>query len=61
MWHRRGRAERPAGLPQGLHPVWPALEPADAEASEKVRMGNYERLFDEAGRRVRAWEKTNLQ
>jgi Amidohydrolase len=39
-------------------PLWNLLTP---EASEKVRMGNYERLFDEAGRRVRAWEQTNLQ
>jgi predicted TIM-barrel fold metal-dependent hydrolase len=34
-------------------PLWKALSP---EASEKVRKGNYERLFDEARRRVRAWE-----
>lgn len=34
-------------------PLWKALSPA---ASEKVRKGNYERLFDEARRRVRAWE-----
>jgi len=31
------------------------------EASQKVRMGNYEKLFDEARRRVRAWEKGNLK
>ena len=30
-----------------------------SEASRKVRMGNYERLFDEARRKVRAWERTN--
>ena len=35
-------------------PVWAALTP---EASLKVRKGNYERLFDEARTRVRAWEK----
>ena len=34
-------------------PVWAALTP---EASLKVRKGNYERLFDEARTRVRAWE-----
>ena len=39
-------------------PLWALL---DKEASEKVRKGNYERLFDEARRRVRAWEKTNLK
>lgn len=39
-------------------PVWRALTP---EASHKVRLGNYERLFDEARRRVRAWEKTYVK
>ena len=29
------------------------------EASEKLRKGNYERLFDQARARVRAWEKAN--
>jgi predicted TIM-barrel fold metal-dependent hydrolase len=38
-------------------PVWRLLTP---EASRKVRMGNYERIFDEGRRRVRAWEKVNL-
>jgi predicted TIM-barrel fold metal-dependent hydrolase len=38
-------------------PVWRLLTP---EASRKVRTGNYERIFDEGRRRVRAWEKTNL-
>lgn len=38
-------------------PLWDALSPA---ASEKVRKGNYERLFDAARARVRAWEKANL-
>jgi predicted TIM-barrel fold metal-dependent hydrolase len=36
------------------HPLWALLTP---EASAKVRKGNYERLFDSARRRVRAWEK----
>jgi hypothetical protein len=31
------------------------------EASAMVRMGNYERLFDEARRKVRAWEKLNVK
>jgi hypothetical protein len=38
-------------------PLWKLLTP---EASQKVRKGNYERLFDEARRKVRAWERTNL-
>jgi predicted TIM-barrel fold metal-dependent hydrolase len=36
-------------------PLWAALTP---EASRKVRKGNYERLFDAARRRVRAWERS---
>lgn len=30
------------------------------EVADKVRKRNYERLFDEARRRVRAWERANL-
>lgn len=37
-------------------PLFARLTP---EASQKLRKGNYERLFDEARRRVRAWEKAN--
>ena len=37
--------------------VWqPLFDQLDAEASRKLRLGNYERLFDAARRRVRAWE-----
>ncbi|PLX57361.1 MAG: amidohydrolase [Chromatiales bacterium] len=39
-------------------PLWDALTP---EASELVRKGNYERLFDEARRKVRAWEAANVK
>ena len=39
-------------------PLWSALTP---EASQKVRIGNYERIFDEGRRRVRAWEKANVK
>ena len=39
-------------------PVWKLLTP---DASTKVRTGNYERIFDEGRRRVRAWEKANVQ
>ena len=38
-------------------PLWEALSP---EARAKVLRENYERLFDEARRRVRAWETLNL-
>ena len=39
-------------------PVWKLLTP---DASQNVRRGNYERIFDEGRRRVRAWEKANTQ
>ena len=39
-------------------PFWKLLTP---DASEKVRKGNYERIFDEARRRVRNWEQTNVK
>jgi predicted TIM-barrel fold metal-dependent hydrolase len=39
-------------------PLWKSLS---KETSEKVRKGNYVRIFDEGRRRVRAWEKANLK
>ena len=39
-------------------PLWKALSP---EASVKVRKLNYERLFDEGRRKVRAWETANAK
>jgi hypothetical protein len=39
-------------------PLRAALAP---EAREKFLKGNYERVFDEARRRVRAWEKANVK
>jgi hypothetical protein len=39
-------------------PLWKLLT---AEASEKVRKGNYERLFDAARVRVRAWERNDAK
>jgi Amidohydrolase len=39
-------------------PFWKLLTP---EASEKVRKGNYARLFDEARKKVRSWEATNVK
>jgi predicted TIM-barrel fold metal-dependent hydrolase len=38
--------------------LWQLLTP---EASEKVRKGNYERLFDQARVKVRAWEAANVK
>jgi hypothetical protein len=37
----------------------PLFEKLTPEASEKLRKGNYERLFDAARLKVRAWEKAN--
>jgi hypothetical protein len=37
-------------------PLWKLLDP---DASRKVRLDNYERLFDEARRKVRNWENTH--
>jgi predicted TIM-barrel fold metal-dependent hydrolase len=39
-------------------PLFAKLTP---DASEKLRKGNYERLFDEARHKVRAWEKANVK
>jgi predicted TIM-barrel fold metal-dependent hydrolase len=39
-------------------PIWARLTP---EASQKIRFGNYERIFDAARVRVRAWEATNVR
>lgn len=39
----------------------PLIAQLTPQASEKLRKGNYERLFDEARRRVRAWEKANVK
>ena len=39
-------------------PLWKKLSP---EVSQKVRMGNYARLFDAARVSVRAWEKANTK
>ncbi|HEX7796352.1 MAG TPA: amidohydrolase family protein, partial [Vicinamibacterales bacterium] len=39
-------------------PLFAKLTP---DASGKFRKGNYERIFDDARRKVRAWEKANLK
>ena len=39
-------------------PLWSLLT---KEASEKVRKGNYERIFDEGRRNARAWEAAHLK
>jgi hypothetical protein len=39
-------------------PFWKLLTP---EASDKVRKGNYLRIFNEARRKVRSWEAAHLK
>src|SRR5678815_5094673 len=39
-------------------PLWKQLTP---EVSEKVRKRNYERIFDEARRKVRSWETAHIK
>jgi len=39
----------------------PLLAKLTPEAKQKLLKGNYERLFDEARRKVRAWEKAHVQ
>jgi len=48
--------EAPLTVYMLYQPLWKALTP---EASQKVRLGNYQRLFDAARVNVRAWEKAN--
>jgi hypothetical protein len=50
-------AEHYFAVYQEYKPLWAALSP---EASEKVRKTNYERIFDAARQRVRAWERANV-
>jgi hypothetical protein len=38
-------------------PLWKALTP---QTSAKLRLANYERLFDQARRKVRVWEAANV-
>lgn len=38
-------------------PLWKQLTP---EASEKIRISNYEKLFDSAQQKVRSWESANI-
>jgi hypothetical protein len=39
-------------------PLWQLLTPA---SREKIKKGNYERIFDEARKKVRAWEDTHAK
>ena len=39
-------------------PLWALL---DTQTSRQVRLGNYERIFDSARQKVRAWEAANVK
>jgi hypothetical protein len=46
----------------GVFDIWtPVWRQLTADASAKVRRGNYERIFDAGRQRVRAWEKSNVK
>ena len=49
--------DAPMAVYTAYEPLWKALTP---EASRKVRLGNYQRLFDAARVKVRAWERANV-
>ncbi len=49
--------DAPMAVYQAYAPLWRALTP---EARQAVLFGNYERLFDAARGKVRAWESANL-
>jgi hypothetical protein len=40
------------------NPIWAMLTP---DTSQKIRKSNYERIFDAARVKVRAWEKANVK
>jgi len=47
----------PMAVYRQYEPLWAALKP---ETLRKVCLENYERIFDEGRRRVRAWEQANV-
>jgi len=49
--------DKPLAVYNMYEPLWNALTP---QTAEKVKKGNYLRLFDEARRRVREWEAANV-
>jgi hypothetical protein len=58
--HRHRRARRPGAVLRGVRHVGAGLAGADAVRQPAIRKGNYERIFDEGRRRVRAWELANV-
>jgi Amidohydrolase len=53
-----GKLESLTAVYHMYDPLWKMLT---KDASYKVRIGNYERLFDQARIKVRAWEKANKE
>jgi hypothetical protein len=49
--------DSPMAVYNAYEPLWKALKP---ETARKVALENYERVFDEGRRKVRAWEKQNV-
>ena len=49
--------DAPLAVCNAYDPLWKVLKP---ETMQRVAFGNYERLFDEARSKVRAWEKANV-
>ncbi len=56
-WVAPDNAEKYFSLYESYQPLWAKLTP---EASANTRLCNYERLFDQARIKVRAWEKANV-
>ena len=49
--------DAPMAVYNQSRPLWEELKPATVR---KVSLENYERIFDEGRRKVRAWEKANV-
>src|SRR6267142_1448836 len=49
--------DSPMAVYNAYEPLWKALRP---ETVRKVALENYERIFDEGRRKVRAWERTHV-
>jgi hypothetical protein len=50
--------EAPMAVYKAYEPLWKTLKP---ETVRKVSLENYERIFDEGRRKVRAWEAANVK
>ena len=55
---QRLTVEQYLALPELVRPLFSRLPP---DVAEKISHGNYVRLFDDARRKVRAWEASHAQ